>query len=101
MHLTVAEEVVVTNLEQHVGMCIATRRDLLGLTREALATRSGLPLMRLQAYEAGIRRVTPGDLIRLCQVLGASPATFLSGIPEPDHSLRAAQDLSPDAPDQA
>lgn len=95
----VAEEAAVPNLEEHVGKRIAARRQLLGLTLEALAARCGLPLMRLQAYEDGIRRVLPNDLIRLCQALEASPATFLNGIQDPDLHLRAAQDLSPDSQD--
>ena len=35
------------------------------------------------AYEAGLRRVIPDDLFRLCQALETSPATFLAGIPDP------------------
>ena len=71
------------SMEEHMGARIRARRGLLGLSVEALAKRSGLPLMRLEAYEAGLRRVIPEDLFRLCDALEASPATFLAGVPDP------------------
>ena len=52
-----------------------------GLSASGLAKRSGLPLLRLQAYEAGLRRVIPPDLTRLCAALGVGPAAFLAGLP--------------------
>ena len=72
-----------SRLEEHMGARIKARRELMGLSEEALAKRSGLPLMRLQAYEAGLRRVISDDLFRLCKALETSPATFLAGIPDP------------------
>ena len=70
-------------LEEHIGARIKAHRELLGLDVETLAKRSGLPLLRLEAYEAGLRRVIPDDLFRLCKALEASPASFLTGIPDP------------------
>lgn len=72
------------SLEAHMGKRIAAQRTLLGLSVEALAERAGLPLLRLQAYEASLRRVVPPDLFRLCDALGVGPACFLDGIPGPD-----------------
>ncbi len=81
------------SLEAHMGSRIAAQRAVLGLGVEVLAERAGLPLMRLQAYEAGLRRVTPPDLFQLCQALGVGPACFLDGIPEPqDGSEQGDQD---------
>ena len=91
----VVEEVAVSSLEERMGERIKARRELMGFTVEVLARRSGLPLMRLQAYEAGDRRVTPGDLLSLCDALGASPSTFLAGIADPqgDAEDGAAKDI--------
>lgn len=72
------------SLEAYMGKRIAAQRALLGLSMEALAARSGLPLTRLQAYEAGLRRADPADLFRLCQALEVGPACFLDGIPDPE-----------------
>ena len=83
------------SMEEHMGARIKARRDLLGLSVAALAKRSGLPLMRLEAYEAGLRRVVPGDLLRLCGALETGPATFLAGVPDPRDS---AEDGEPDVP---
>lgn len=102
MRMAVAEEVAVPGLEEHMGGRIRARRELMGLSAEALAKRSGVPLMRLQAYEAGSRQVIVDDLFRLCRTLEASPATFLRGIPDPrdgaggdeaEERRRAPQDL--------
>jgi transcriptional regulator with XRE-family HTH domain len=68
-------------LEANMGRRLAAQRLLLGLSQEALAGRTGLPLLRLQAYEAGLRRILPPDLLRLCDALGIGPAHFLDGLP--------------------
>lgn len=80
MRLTEAEGAAVSGIEAHMGKRIATRRGLHGWSVQALAARSGLPVMRLQAYEAGLRRVIPPDLIRLCQALDVLPSYFLDGL---------------------
>ncbi len=72
------------SLEAHMGKRIAAQRVLFGLSAEALAERAGLPLTRLQAYEAGLCRVDPVDLFRLCAALEVGPACFLDGIPDPE-----------------
>lgn len=54
----------------------------MGMSLEALAARSGLPLARLRVYEAGLRRVTPSDLLRPCDALQVGPACFLDGAAE-------------------
>ena len=72
-----------SGLEEHIGARIKARRELLGLDVGTLAKRSGVPRMRLEAYEAGQRRVIPDDLFRLCKALETSPAFFLTGIPDP------------------
>ena len=81
------------SMEEHIGARIKAHRELLGLDVETLAKRSGLPLLRLEAYEAGLRRVVPGDLLRLCEALETGPATFLAGVPDPRHG---AEDGEPD-----
>lgn len=80
------------SLEVHVGKRIAVRRVMLGLSTEALARRTGLPLMRVQAYEAGRRRVVAPDLVRLCDALTVGPAYFLDGLPSPENEESEAGD---------
>lgn len=67
-------------IEAHMGKRIAMRRSLRGWSVQTLAARAGLPVMRLQAYEAGLRRIIPPDLIRLCQALDVLPSYFLDGL---------------------
>ncbi len=64
--LPAARPAAVLGLEAHMGNQIAAQRALLGLSVEALAECAGLPLMRLHAYEGGLCRVGPDDLLRLC-----------------------------------
>lgn len=71
-----------SSLEARMGRRIAAQRALMGLSAEDLAQHSGLPLARLRAYEAGRRRVTPPDLMRLCDALQVGPACFLDGAAE-------------------
>jgi transcriptional regulator with XRE-family HTH domain len=80
---TLAGEATTPGLEAHMGERIAAQRGLMGLSVEALAKRAGLPLMRVQAYEAGLRRVVAPDLLRLCDALQVGPAYFLAGVPHP------------------
>lgn len=75
------DEAAVQSLEESMGARIAAQRGLLGLSLEALARRSGLPRMRLEAYEAGLRRVVPGDLLCLCRALDVGPGYFFAGAP--------------------
>jgi transcriptional regulator with XRE-family HTH domain len=68
------------SLETHMSQRITAQRALLGVTVEALARRTGLPPMRLEAYEAGLRRVTASDLLRLCDALKVGPACLLGNL---------------------
>lgn len=64
------------SLEARMG----AQRRVMGLSMEMLAQRTGLPLMRLQAYEAGRRRVLAPDLVLLCDTLAVGPAYFLADL---------------------
>ena len=66
-----------------MGRRLAASRAIMGLSPEALASRAGLPLARLQAYEAGLRRIPPSDLLRLCDALQVGPAALLDGLDDP------------------
>ena len=77
--MDLADMAAVSGIEAHIGERLAECRNRHGWSLETLAERSGLPVLRLQAYEAGLRRVIPPDLIRLCQALNVLPSYFLDG----------------------
>lgn len=81
--MMLAGKAAVLGIEAHLGERIAARRNLHGWSLDALAQRSGLPVPRLQAYEAGLQRVVPPDLIHLCQALDVLPSYFLDGLAIP------------------
>ena len=78
--MDLADMAAVSGIEAHIGERLAARRNLHGWSLETLAQRSGLPVLRLQAYEVGLRRVIASDLLRLCQAVDVLPSHFLDGL---------------------
>ena len=96
--VVIVEEVTMPKLEVYTGKRITARRITMGLSVEALAKRSGLTPLRLQAYEAGTRRLIPDDLFRICNALGTGPAYFYEGAPSPDGSADEGETEEADKP---
>jgi transcriptional regulator with XRE-family HTH domain len=54
-------------------------RDVLGLTREEVAGRSGMHPLRYELTERGKRPIDPDDVSRLCPVLNVDPQWLCHG----------------------
>ena len=80
-----------SGIDVHVGHRIASRRRRTGWSIETLAARTGLPVMRLQAYEAGQRRVVAPDLLSLSGAFDVPPSYFFEEF-SPDGDSAAGHD---------
>ena len=63
-------------VDVHVGTRIRTRRLLLGMNQETLATALGLTFQQVQKYEGGANRVSASRLAEMAEVLGVPVAYF-------------------------
>jgi transcriptional regulator with XRE-family HTH domain len=63
-------------VDVHVGTRIRTRRLLLGMNQETLATALGLTFQQVQKYEGGSNRVSASRLAEMAEVLGVPVAYF-------------------------
>jgi transcriptional regulator with XRE-family HTH domain len=75
-------------VDVHVGARIRTRRLLLGMNQETLATALGLTFQQVQKYEKGTNRVGASRIQQIAEILQV-PVSFLfeggpSGVPGPD-----------------
>jgi transcriptional regulator with XRE-family HTH domain len=86
----------VNSVDQHIGTQISSKRIELGLSRDQLAARTGIPPQELAAMEAGFLRAAPQALVSLSLALDVGIAHFFAGMPEPDGTRR-----SPDFPPSA
>src|SRR5918997_4134780 len=67
-------------VDVHVGARIRTRRLLLGMNQEALATALGLTFQQVQKYEGGSNRVSASRLAQMAEILGVSVAYFFNDL---------------------
>ena len=63
-------------VDVHVGTRIRTRRLLLGMNQETLASALGLTFQQVQKYEGGANRVSASRLAEMAEVLGVPVAYF-------------------------
>jgi transcriptional regulator with XRE-family HTH domain len=63
-------------VDVHVGSRIRTRRLLLGMNQETLATALGLTFQQVQKYEGGANRVSASRLAEMAEVLTVPVAYF-------------------------
>ncbi len=63
-------------VDVHVGTRIRTRRLLLGMNQETLATALGLTFQQVQKYEGGANRVSASRLAEMAEILGVPVAYF-------------------------
>jgi transcriptional regulator with XRE-family HTH domain len=71
-------------VDVHVGARIRTRRLLLGMNQETLATALGLTFQQVQKYEGGANRVSASRLAEMAAVLGVSVAYFFRDLETAD-----------------
>ena len=64
----------------YVGMRVAMRRRILGISADELATAAGLTVEQLLAYEAGYERVSAARLYKFSQYLNVPVSWFFDGM---------------------
>ena len=69
-------------IDVYIGQRIRVRRQLLGLSQEALAKKIGITFQQVQKYERGMNRIGASRLWDMMQVLGVDANYFFSGIDE-------------------
>ena len=79
-------------VDVHVGARIRTRRLLLGMNQDTLATALGLTFQQVQKYESGANRVSASRLFETAEVLGVTPEYFFSGLPFDDEGEPTPED---------
>ena len=67
-------------VDVHVGARIRTRRLLLGMNQETLASALGLTFQQVQKYEGGANRVSASRLAEVAEVLGVPVAYFFNDL---------------------
>jgi transcriptional regulator with XRE-family HTH domain len=67
-------------VDVHVGVRIRTRRLLLGMNQETLASALGLTFQQVQKYEGGANRVSASRLAEVAGVLGVSVSYFFDDL---------------------
>ena len=69
-------------IDVYIGQRIRVRRQLLGLSQEALAKKIGITFQQVQKYERGMNRIGASRLWDMMQVLSVDANYFFSGIDE-------------------
>jgi transcriptional regulator with XRE-family HTH domain len=67
-------------VDVHVGVRIRTRRLLLGMNQEMLASALGLTFQQVQKYEGGANRVSASRLAEVAEILGVPVAYFFNDL---------------------
>jgi transcriptional regulator with XRE-family HTH domain len=67
-------------VDVHVGVRIRTRRLLLGMNQETLASALGLTFQQVQKYEGGANRVSASRLAEVAEVLGVPVSFFFNDL---------------------
>ena len=70
-------------VDVHVGARIRTRRLLVGMNQETLATALGLTFQQVQKYEGGANRVSASRLSQVAEVLGVPISYFFNDLDAP------------------
>jgi transcriptional regulator with XRE-family HTH domain len=67
-------------VDVHVGARIRTRRLLLGMNQETLASALGLTFQQVQKYEGGSNRVSASRLAEMAQILSVPVMYFFNDL---------------------
>lgn len=76
--------VMVANIDQHLGARIAMAREQLGMSQASVATKMGLTVDRLAAFELGTARIPALYVARLSGALDVTPRWLFDGLPGQD-----------------
>jgi transcriptional regulator with XRE-family HTH domain len=66
-------------IDIHVGAKVKSRRLMLGLSQEELASAIGLTFQQVQKYERGTNRISVSRLVDICRALKVPFSYFLDG----------------------
>lgn len=66
-------------VDVYVGAKVKSRRLILGLSQEDLATSIGLTFQQVQKYERGTNRISVSRMVEICRVLKAPVDYFFEG----------------------
>lgn len=69
-------------IDVYIGSRMRLRRQLLGLSQEALAHKTGLTFQQIQKYERGMNRIGGSRLWDLSCILGVEPNYFYMQMPK-------------------
>lgn len=67
-------------IDVYIGQRIRIRRQLLGLSQEALAKKIGITFQQVQKYERGMNRIGASRLWDMMQVLGVDANYFSAAL---------------------
>lgn len=67
-------------IDVYIGQRIRVRRQLLGLSQEALAKKIGITFQQVQKYERGMNRIGASRLWDMMQVLGVDANYFSAAL---------------------
>ena len=82
-----------TKFHWDMGMRIAQRRKMAGLTQEQLAERIDVSTQTISYIETRHNAIRPENLAKLCEALDVSADFILFGRPSPAETNRIAQKL--------
>lgn len=68
-------------VDVHVGNRLRSRRVLVGMSQESLATNIGLTFQQVQKYERGANRIGASRLFEFSQILGVPVSYFFEDVP--------------------
>ena len=66
-------------IDVEVGQRLKDRRNAVGMTQEALASRVGLTFQQIQKYEKGTNRISASRLQHFADILKVDVASFFGG----------------------
>ncbi len=78
-------------VDAHAGSRLKKRRDLIGLSQDALGASLGLTFQQIQKYEKGVNRFGMGRAYEMALILDVDPMYFLDEVsPTIDQKIRDA-----------
>ncbi len=70
-------------VDVHVGKRLRLRRNMEGLSQEAMAREVGITFQQIQKYERGVNRMSASRLFEFAGVLRVPVAYFFEGLDQP------------------
>lgn len=81
----------------YVGMRVCMRRKILGMEQQELALAAGISVQELQAFEAGLARISASRLYQFSQYLNVPVSWFFDGLGAEAEAMFGGGDASPES----